>query len=80
MIRTQIQLTEQQADRLKRLADREGISLAAMIRRAVDSLIERSDRDVVIDRALSAIGAGSSGLPDVGAEHDRYLDESYGDG
>lgn len=79
MIRTQIQLTEEQAARLRRLADREGVSLAAVIRRAVDSLVDRADRDDATERALSAIGAGSSGLPDVGAEHDRYLDESYGD-
>ena len=36
MVRTQIQLTEQQNRQLKTLAHRKGISMAEVIRRAID--------------------------------------------
>jgi predicted DNA-binding protein len=46
MIRTQIQLTEEQAARLKAVAARRGISMAEVIRQAVDSAVSRTgDRD-----------------------------------
>ena len=44
-IRTQIYLTEDQRDRLDELAEREGKSLAALIRAAVDEYLIRSAPD-----------------------------------
>jgi len=77
-VRTQVQLTEQQAIRLRRTAAERGVSMAALIREAVDSVVADEDRDARWERAVAAIGCGSSGLTDVGSEHDRYLERAYG--
>jgi hypothetical protein len=82
MIRTQIQLTEEQSRRVKEIAAREDISMAEVIRRAVDHWIatwgdlppEERRR-----RALSVVGRFSSGLGDISANHDAYLVDAYGD-
>lgn len=79
MVRTQIQLTEEQAAAIKRIAAQRGVSMAAVIRDAVDGILDGDERRARWERALSVIGQGSSGLPDVGQDHDRYLDEAYGD-
>ena len=42
MVRTQIQLTEQQAELLKAAAARRGVSMAELIRQSVDHLLENS--------------------------------------
>jgi hypothetical protein len=81
MVRTQIQLREDQSAGLRELARREGVSVAQMIRQAIDRLFEEtgaacasgSRRDT-----LKVVGMFRSGLTDVGREHDRYLDEAYG--
>lgn len=73
MIRTQIQLTESQVRRLKQLATERGVSIAALIREAVDRHIVGRDPQSVRERAVNSIGGFRSGLPDVSEEHDRYL-------
>jgi hypothetical protein len=81
MIRTQIQLTEQQALELRRLAKAERVSMAHLIRDSVDRLIaEKSSTrsEEVKRRALSAIGSLKSGVPDLASNHDKYLAEIYG--
>ena len=81
MVRTQIQLTESQAERLKQAAVREGVSMAALIRRGVDSLlasnqpISRSDRR---RRALAAVGRFSSREGDLSGRHDEYFADAAG--
>lgn len=71
MIRMQVQLTERQVAALKDRSRRTGVSLAALVREAVDSSIERqSDRDRW-ERALGAVGAFESGATDVSENHDR---------
>jgi len=45
LVRTQIQLTEEQAVKLKRMAAERGVSMAEVIRDAVDRLPDRDDRD-----------------------------------
>lgn len=81
MIRTQIQLTEEQARAVRALAEKSGVSMAEVIRRAVDQallspLVSDEERR---RRALAWAGRSRSGLPDLGLEHDRYLDEAYAD-
>lgn len=82
MVRTQIQLTERQARELKRVAAREGISMAEVIRRAVDEKIrERAGEapwDERVRRALAAAGKFRSGAKDVAERHDAYLADAYG--
>jgi len=83
MIRTQVQLTEEQHRRLKRWADRLGISMAEAVRRCVELGLagERVDvpRDLVVREALAVAGAfeDRDGAGDVAREHDAYLAEAY---
>ena len=44
MVRTQIQLTEEQARRLKALAAEQGVSMAELIRRSVDTVLNGERR------------------------------------
>jgi hypothetical protein len=79
MIRTQVQLTEEQAQALKKLSAQTGLSTAELIRRALtpflrDGLNGAEERR---RRAMSIAGIGHSGLRDIGVEHDRYLAEDF---
>jgi hypothetical protein len=81
MVRTQISLTTEQAERLNRLARQRGVSMAALVREAVDASFERDDREERWQRALSMIGKYRSkdGATDVAENHDKYLAEIYHD-
>lgn len=81
MIRTQISLTEDQARRLRRVASRRGVSMAAVIRDAIDRVIPASSDEQIqrIDRALALAGKFDSGLSDVSERHDDYLAEALAD-
>ena len=80
MVRTQIQLTEAQAAALRRMAAERGVSMAALIRDAVEQVIEAQETQRGSwARALAVVGKYSSGLTDVAEEHDRYLEEAYRD-
>ena len=80
MVRTQIQLTEEQAKAVKKIARAPHLSVAELIRQAVDNLIKAS---TVIDveerrkRAIDASGRFRSGLRDLSTEHDKYLEEAF---
>lgn len=74
MVRTQIQLTEEQAARVRRLAAQRGQSFAAVIRDAVDRLPDdEAERNARFERALEAArnATGGSGKHDIAREHDR---------
>jgi hypothetical protein len=79
MIRTQIQLTEDQVRTLKRAAADQGVSMAEIIRRCIDRGLadELAGRDSAYDRARALVGAFEDrrGASDVSAHHDRYLTE-----
>ena len=80
MIRTQIQLTEDQARTLKTLSAERQISVAELIRQSVDSFISKAvgvSTDERRRRAIAAIGRHSSGCSDTSANHDAYLAEAY---
>lgn len=80
MIRTQIELTPSQYDRLKRLAALNGVSMAAEIRVALDRHLERhAAEDSGRRRALASIGGFRSGRTDVSVRHDEQMDEAFGD-
>jgi len=81
MVRTQIQLSEKQSRAVKERAKQHRMSVAEYVRRALDrSLGEESTprREELIERAIAAAGCGHSGLGDISAKHDEYLDEAYG--
>lgn len=76
MIRTQIQLKEEQINALKEIANAENISLAEVVRRAVDRFIEKQDkpdREELVRRYLSTAGCCSSKEGDVSINHDKYI-------
>ncbi len=80
MVRTQIQLTEEQARSLKKLARKRRVSLAALIRGGVDDLLRSSAETTPEERqrrALAAAGKFSSGKRDVARKHDEYLAEAF---
>lgn len=79
MIRTQIQLSEEQVHRLKTIAATRGLSVAELVRQCVDDLASPGavDAETRRRRAIAAVGRFRSGKPDVAQEHDRYLAESY---
>ncbi len=79
MFRTQIQLTPEQARALKRLATREGKSVAELIRLSVDAMLRSNgmvDPFVQRQKALDAAGKLHGGPEDLSVEHDCYLAES----
>ena len=79
MMRTQIQLTPEQARALKRMAAREGKSMAELIRLSVDAMLQSGslqDPQELRRRALSAAGR-LSGPEDLAQQHDRYLADAY---
>jgi Arc/MetJ-type ribon-helix-helix transcriptional regulator len=77
MVRTQIQLTEEQAAAVKRIAAQRGVSMAAVIRDAVDEILDGDERRAQWERALSVVGSASGGGGNVSEEHDRYLEEAF---
>jgi Arc/MetJ-type ribon-helix-helix transcriptional regulator len=81
MITTSIQLTDEQAQALERLARFRGQSVSELIHQGVDSLLAQ---EVDVDaerrrlRALSTIGRFSADVPDLASAHDQYLEEAFG--
>jgi hypothetical protein len=79
MIRTQIQLTEQQAEALKQAAARRGVSMAELIRQSIDQLLGKagdlSQKDLRL-RAGAVAGRFRSGRTDVSVHHDEHLAEA----
>lgn len=80
MMRTQIQLTEEQARRLKRYAADQGVSVAEVIRRSIDAYARsdyQRDTEQRRQRALAVVGKYASEPNDTSVNHDYYLAEAY---
>ena len=77
--RTQIYLDDFRYNELKKKAQKEGKSLAQVVREAIDSVVKnREVKDLKKkekDRAefLKLAGIGESGLTDISTRHDEYL-------
>lgn len=81
MLRTQIQLPEAQALRLKRLAAEQGRSMADLIREGVTLVLARAgqpDEEERRRRALAIVGRFHSGVGDIAEAHDEHLADLYG--
>lgn len=76
MVRTQVQLTEEQARTLKQVAAARGVSIAEVIREALDGHLTAGDAATRRQRAIDAIGGFRSGRHDVSARHDEYLNDA----
>jgi hypothetical protein len=79
MIRTQIQLTEEQARRLRRAARAQGVSMAEVVRRCIDQGLAVAERGERYARAAGLVGAfeDRGGTRRVAEEHDRYLGDAF---
>jgi aldehyde:ferredoxin oxidoreductase len=80
MVRTQIQLTEEQAGKVKRIAALRGVPMAEVIRDAVEAAIRSGTGTVTEERrarALEIVGQFRSGKKDVSRKHDAYLAETF---
>jgi hypothetical protein len=79
MIRTQVQLTEEQADALRRRASRENVSVAELVRRAIDTFTraEPPGERELRDRAIRAAGRFASGVQDTSNRHDDALADAF---
>ena len=80
MIRTQIQMEEDQIKWLKAEARARGVSVSQLIREGIALFRAREERfpEDKKKRALAAIGRFSSHLSDVSERHDEYLAHAYG--
>ncbi|HXF74023.1 MAG TPA: ribbon-helix-helix protein, CopG family [Actinomycetota bacterium] len=76
MLRMQVQFTEEQAEALRREARRRGVSMAAVVRQAVDAALRGGEEDARWRRAVAAVGRFADREPDVAREHDRYLEDA----
>lgn len=76
MIRTQISLTESQWERAHREAEARGISLAALVREALDRILDDQGEEERRARALASVGGFRSGRSDIAEHHDQALSES----
>ena len=80
MIRIQVQFNEQQMRLLKARAAQEKVSVAEIVRRAVNAWstgqvgtpIEERRR-----RAMAVVGCFASGSSNVATRHDNYLTDAY---
>ncbi len=79
MIRTQIQMEEDQIKWLRAEARARGVSVSQLIREGVALFRDREERfpEDKKKKALDAIGRFSSDVPDVSERHDDYLAEAF---
>ena len=73
MVRTQIQLSEDEATAVKRLASERSVSMAAVIRAAVDQYVSLESGVSIDERwrqSLAAVGGLRSGRSDLSQTHD----------
>ena len=79
MLRTQIQLQEEQMEWLRFKARARGISVSRLIRESI-KFYRTHEEHLPNDRkikALEAVGRFSSGTSDISERHDDYLAEAY---
>jgi len=82
MIRTQIQITEEQAATLRTLSAERRRPVAELIRAGIDSFLQKEagiSGERKRARAKSAAGKFASSAAKVSVEHDSYVAEAFSD-
>ncbi len=80
MVRTQIQLTGEQFESLRRMAQVMGCSLAELVREGVDIILRKqfsATPHELRERARAISGMFRSGRKDLSRKHDEHLAEAY---
>jgi hypothetical protein len=80
MVSTEVELTEEQMARLRKVSEETGKSMSELVRLGVDFYL--SSRKDVRERAKNAAGrfaSGPDGPHDVSENHDKYLAEAFHD-
>ncbi len=80
MVRTQVQLTPEQAVAVKRLAADRGVSIAEIIRQSIDAYVRTGGNPSPADlrrRALLSAGSLRGGPTDLARRHDDYAGEAF---
>lgn len=82
MLRTQVQLKEAQVRELRKMAEREHISLAEAVRRCIDLAVAAAPAAEVAERyarAATVVGKykDRKGASEVAERHDAYLAETW---
>ena len=81
MLRTQIQLPEEQVAMLKKMAAADNKSMAEIIRQSVDFYAKHKSLDGNLQRrkqAMAAAGRFRSGIKDLSSSQDDYLTKDFG--
>jgi hypothetical protein len=79
MVRTQIQIEEDQIEWLRNKAKEKRMSVSQLIREGVEfyrTHVERLPEDKK-KKALAAVGMYASGISDISEKHDDYLAEAF---
>ena len=77
MVRTQISITEEQAERLRHLAATRNVSQSYLVRQAVEALLDRDELEQRLKRARRPLGAYRSGGSDAAVQHDEVLADTF---
>ena len=80
MVRTQIQLTEEQAAKLKKMAAIKGVSIAELIRHGVEVLLHSHGTVTPEERrhrAIAVAGRFHSGRSNLSSKYAEHLAEAY---
>ena len=79
MLRTQIQIEEDQIKWLRNRAKERGVSVSQLIREGVEFYRKYEDRlpEDKKKKALAAIGRYASGVSDISEKHDDYLAKTF---
>ncbi len=81
MVRSQIQFSREQLEDVRAIARGQRVSIAEVVRRAVDHYTEHkapaAAEEALRSRAREVVGRYTSGYSDTSADHDRYLAEAF---
>lgn len=81
MLRVQAQLTEDQVEGLKALSTTRGLSVAELLRRGADLLLEQAAGESEAERkarALAVVGRFADEASDAAERHDVHLADALG--
>ncbi len=70
----QVYLRQEQLDALRGLSEKQHVSLAELVRQAVDRLL--AETPVEEDPLWDIVGLGASGVGNIAEAHDQYLAEA----